>query len=163
MTEKWLLIHNIYCIRNRLARFARFARTAVYECKIQQCLFVFLFKMFRKVSWLKKIVWTAFLVLSGLKMKTMKERKTSTGQKRPRCSTPKGAENVQSSGNGVPRKRILIQVGGRIFETWEENFKNHPSTLLGSNEKELYFNARRNMYIFDRDPQMFRHILNYYR
>lgn len=61
------------------------------------------------------------------------------------------------------RKRILIKVGGRIFETWDENLKNHPSTLLGSDEKEFYYNPKTNMYIFDRDPQMFRHILNYYR
>lgn len=93
-------------------------------------------------------------------MKNMKERKIST--RRPRSTTTK-AESAQGSPNRVPRKRVLIQVGGRIFETWEENLKNHPSTLLGSNEKELYFNPRRNMYIFDRDPQMFRHILNYYR
>ncbi|KXJ10715.1 potassium voltage-gated channel protein Shal isoform X1 [Exaiptasia diaphana] len=65
--------------------------------------------------------------------------------------------------NPTSRKRVLIKVGGRIFETWDENLRNHPSTLLGSDEKELYFNPQTKMYTFDRDPQMFRHILNYYR
>ncbi|XP_031548587.1 potassium voltage-gated channel protein Shal-like isoform X2 [Actinia tenebrosa] len=95
-------------------------------------------------------------------MNIMKKRITSTVHTRRQKATSK-VESVQSSPKREPRKKVLIQVGGRIFETWEENLKNHPSTLLGSNEKELYFNPRRNMYVFDRDPQMFRHILNYYR
>ncbi|XP_032220589.1 potassium voltage-gated channel subfamily D member 2 [Nematostella vectensis] len=61
------------------------------------------------------------------------------------------------------RKRILLKVGGRVFETWEENLRKHPSTLLGSKEKELYYNPETKMYTFERDPLMFRHILNYYR
>ncbi|EDO47580.1 predicted protein, partial [Nematostella vectensis] len=60
-------------------------------------------------------------------------------------------------------KRILLKVGGRVFETWEENLRKHPSTLLGSKEKELYYNPETKMYTFERDPLMFRHILNYYR
>ena len=61
------------------------------------------------------------------------------------------------------RRRIVLSVGGRVFETWDENFHNHPNTLLGSTEKELYFDSKKQMYCFDRDPEMFRHILNYYR
>ena len=62
-----------------------------------------------------------------------------------------------------PRKRILLNVGGRLFETWQDNLDNHPDTLLGSPEKELFYDRGTNMYVFDRDPEMFRHILNYYR
>ena len=62
-----------------------------------------------------------------------------------------------------PRKRILLKVGGRLFETWEDNLENHPDTLLGSPEKELFYDHVTKTYVFDRDPQMFRHILNYYR
>lgn len=62
-----------------------------------------------------------------------------------------------------PRKRIQLKVGGRLFETWEDNLENHPDTLLGSPEKELFFDQVTRTYVFDRDPQMFRHILNYYR
>lgn len=62
-----------------------------------------------------------------------------------------------------PRKRIFLKVGGTLFETWEHNFDNHPGTLLGSPEKELFYDPGTKTYVFDRDPQMFRHILNYYR
>ena len=62
-----------------------------------------------------------------------------------------------------PRKRILLKVGGRLFETWADNLENHPETLLGSPEKELFYDKITKTYVFDRDPQMFRHILNYYR
>lgn len=71
--------------------------------------------------------------------------------------------NIAKYALSTGRKRVLIKVGGRVFETWDENLKNHPSTLLGSDEKELYFNPTTKMYTFDRDPHMFRHILNYYR
>lgn len=62
-----------------------------------------------------------------------------------------------------PRKRILLNVGGRLFETWQDNLDNYPDTLLGSPEKELFYDRGTKMYVFDRDPEMFRHILNYYR
>lgn len=62
-----------------------------------------------------------------------------------------------------PRKRVSLNVGGRIFETWEDNLDNHPDTLLGSPEKELFYDRGTKTYVFDRDPEMFRHILNYYR
>ena len=73
------------------------------------------------------------------------------------------ASSVASEPSIKVRKRILLNVGGRLFETWEDNFNNHPDTLLGSSEKELYYNSLSKAYVFDRDPQMFRHILNYYR
>lgn len=56
-----------------------------------------------------------------------------------------------------------MKVGGRLFETWEDNLDNHPDTLLGSPEKELFYDRGTKTYVFDRDPQMFRNILNYYR
>lgn len=62
-----------------------------------------------------------------------------------------------------PRRRILLNVGGRLFETWQDNLDNYPDTLLGSPEKELFYDRGTKMYVFDRDPEMFRHILNYYR
>lgn len=62
-----------------------------------------------------------------------------------------------------PRRRVSLKVGGRLFETWEDNLDNHPDTLLGSPEKELFYDRGTKTYVFDRDPQMFRNILNYYR
>ena len=62
-----------------------------------------------------------------------------------------------------PRRRVQLNVGGQVFETWDVNLQKHPNTLLGSSDKELYFDSQKKMYCFDRDPEMFRHILNYYR
>lgn len=33
----------------------------------------------------------------------------------------------------------------------------------GSNEREFFFDEENKEYFFDRDPDIFRHILNYYR
>ncbi|XP_029192151.2 potassium voltage-gated channel protein Shal-like [Acropora muricata] len=71
--------------------------------------------------------------------------------------------SLRSSSLQRPRKRVVLKVGGTLFETWEENLDNYPDTLLGSAEKELFYDRRTKSYVFDRDPQMFRHILNYYR
>lgn len=71
--------------------------------------------------------------------------------------------SLGSSSLQRPRKRVVLKVGGTLFETWEENLDNYPDTLLGSAEKELFYDRRTKTYVFDRDPQMFRQILNYYR
>ena len=38
-----------------------------------------------------------------------------------------------------------------------------PDTLLGSNERDFFYEEESGEYFFDRDPDIFRHILNYYR
>ena len=38
-----------------------------------------------------------------------------------------------------------------------------PDTLLGSPEREYFRDADTGEFFFDRDPDLFRHILNYYR
>ncbi|XP_071174711.1 potassium voltage-gated channel protein Shal-like isoform X6 [Mytilus edulis] len=59
--------------------------------------------------------------------------------------------------------RITINVSGTKFETWRTTLEKYPDTLLGSNEKEFFFDDENRDYFFDRDPELFRHILNYYR
>ena len=52
---------------------------------------------------------------------------------------------------------------GRRFETWRNTLEKYPDTLLGSNEREFFYDEEIKEYFFDRDPEIFRHILNYYR
>lgn len=67
----------------------------------------------------------------------------------------------------ITRKRedekFIINVSGRRFETWRNTVEKYPDTLLGSNEREFFYDEESKEYFFDRDPDIFRHILNYYR
>ncbi|XP_051525214.1 potassium voltage-gated channel subfamily D member 3-like isoform X2 [Myxocyprinus asiaticus] len=58
---------------------------------------------------------------------------------------------------------IILNVSGRRFQTWRNTLDRYPDTLLGSSEKEFFFNEETREYFFDRDPDMFRSILNFYR
>ncbi|KAK3104003.1 hypothetical protein FSP39_023593 [Pinctada imbricata] len=60
-------------------------------------------------------------------------------------------------------EKVTINVSGRKFETWRTTLEKYPDTLLGSNEKEFFYDDDGKDYFFDRDPELFRHILNYYR
>lgn len=60
-------------------------------------------------------------------------------------------------------EKLLINVSGRRFETWRNTLEKYPDTLLGSNEREFFYDEEVKEYFFDRDPDIFRHILNYYR
>lgn len=59
--------------------------------------------------------------------------------------------------------KLRINVSGRRFETWRTTLNKYPDTLLGSNEKEFFYDDDTQEYFFDRDPDLFRHVLNYYR
>lgn len=50
-----------------------------------------------------------------------------------------------------------------LWQTWKNTLDRYPDTLLGSSEKEFFYNEDTEEYFFDRDPEMFRHILNFYR
>ncbi|KAM8919597.1 A-type voltage-gated potassium channel KCND1 isoform 2-T2 [Pelodytes ibericus] len=58
---------------------------------------------------------------------------------------------------------LVVNVSGRKFQTWKNTLDRYPDTLLGSTEKDFFFNQDTQEYFFDRDPEMFRHILNFYR
>jgi potassium voltage-gated channel Shal-related subfamily D protein 2 len=60
-------------------------------------------------------------------------------------------------------ERLIINISGRKFETWQTTLEKYPDTLLGSNERDFFFDEDTKEYFFDRDPEIFRHILNYYR
>ena len=60
-------------------------------------------------------------------------------------------------------KRVTFNVSGSKFITWESTLKRHPGTLLGSERIKHFFDNERKEYFFDRDPHMFRYILDFYR
>ena len=60
-------------------------------------------------------------------------------------------------------KLVTINVSGRRFCTWDSTLKKYPDTLLGSDEIKLYFDDAKKEYFLDRDPHLFRYILNFYR
>ena len=64
---------------------------------------------------------------------------------------------------GETDEKLTINVSGQKFETWRHTLEKYPDTLLGSNERDFFFDEDIQEYFFDRDPDLFRHILNYYR
>ncbi|CAM4673875.1 unnamed protein product [Lepidochelys olivacea] len=58
---------------------------------------------------------------------------------------------------------LVVNVSGRRFQTWQNTLDRYPDTLLGSSEKEFFYNEDSREYFFDRDPEIFRHVLNFYR
>ncbi|XP_054639494.1 potassium voltage-gated channel subfamily D member 3-like isoform X2 [Dunckerocampus dactyliophorus] len=58
---------------------------------------------------------------------------------------------------------IILNVSGRRFQTWRTTLDRYPDTLLGSSEKDFFYNDETKEYFFDRDPDAFRSILNFYR
>ncbi|CAH8449867.1 unnamed protein product [Dicrocoelium dendriticum] len=60
-------------------------------------------------------------------------------------------------------QKIVLNVSGSRFETWRSTLERYPETLLGSDEKEYFKDPTLNEYFFDRDPELFRYIMAYYR
>lgn len=59
--------------------------------------------------------------------------------------------------------RIRFNVSGQRFQTWHQTLQKYPDTLLGSDEKEYFYDEEAKEYFFDRDPDVFRYVLGYYR
>lgn len=59
---------------------------------------------------------------------------------------------------------IIINVGGKRFETYEETLARFPETLLGSSSRRAkFYNTKRQEYFFDRHRSAFDAILYYYQ
>lgn len=63
----------------------------------------------------------------------------------------------------VSDEKLIINISGRRFETWRNTLEKFPETLLGSNEKDFFYDEETSEYFFDRDPDLFRYILTFYR
>jgi potassium voltage-gated channel Shal-related subfamily D member 2 len=60
-------------------------------------------------------------------------------------------------------EKLIINISGHKFECWRSTLEKFPHTLLGSVEKEFFYDEETNEYFLDRDPELFRHILTFYR
>ena len=58
---------------------------------------------------------------------------------------------------------VTLNVSGSKFQTWKKTLEKFPETLLGSDEKEFFYDEEKEEYFFDRDAEIFRHILQFYR
>ncbi|XP_053205477.1 potassium voltage-gated channel protein Shal-like [Panonychus citri] len=81
----------------------------------------------------------------------------------PIANNPLPAPPVTKDRRKREDEKFIINVSGRRFETWRNTVEKYPDTLLGSNEREFFYDEETREYFFDRDPDIFRHILNYYR
>ena len=60
--------------------------------------------------------------------------------------------------------RIVINIRGNIYETYESTLSKYPDTLLGnSHKRDPYYDSRKKQYCFDRDKETFDAILYYYQ
>ena len=68
---------------------------------------------------------------------------------------------VENAGKG---RRIIINVSGLRFETYEKTLRQFPDTLLGSTAKrDFYYDSESNEYFFDRNRSSFEAILFFYQ
>lgn len=81
----------------------------------------------------------------------------------PIANNPLPAPPISRTTRKREDEKFIINVSGRRFETWRNTVEKYPDTLLGSNEREFFFDEESKEYFFDRDPDIFRHVLNYYR
>ncbi|TPP61725.1 Potassium voltage-gated channel subfamily D member 1 [Fasciola gigantica] len=63
----------------------------------------------------------------------------------------------------ITDQKAIINVSGQRFEVSKSCLNRYPHTLLGSDEKDYFYDESVGEYYFDRDPEIFRHILTYYR
>eukprot|EP00743_Colponemidia_sp_Colp-15_P009532 GILK01010428.1.p1 GENE.GILK01010428.1~~GILK01010428.1.p1 ORF type:complete len:501 (-),score=40.01 GILK01010428.1:120-1583(-) len=73
----------------------------------------------------------------------------------------------ESKVNEERNERVVINVGGRKFETYVSTLLAYPDTLLGTmfSTRNIYMRKTdsRGEYFFDRDPDAFAVVLNFYR
>ncbi|XP_074643451.1 potassium voltage-gated channel protein Shaw-like [Tubulanus polymorphus] len=59
---------------------------------------------------------------------------------------------------------IVLDVGGRRFKTWRSTLQRIPNTRLAMlNHESKYYNRETGEYFFDRNPDIFENVLDFYR
>jgi len=71
-----------------------------------------------------------------------------------------------AGGSAESKGRVVLNVGGKRFETLTETLKKYPNTMLGamfSSSVAMAVPDDHGEYFFDREPKLFEVILNFYR
>ena len=86
---------------------------------------------------------------------------------RPRESIGSRSNKPAKRGSSISStrdKRLTINVSGIKFQTWQSTLMRFPDSLLGSAEAmKQFYDEQRKEYFLDRDPYLFKFVLNYYR
>ncbi|XP_066293885.1 potassium voltage-gated channel protein Shal-like [Branchiostoma lanceolatum] len=76
-------------------------------------------------------------------------------------------ETFRKQAKRIARRRsdkVVLRVGGTRFQVSKHILDFYPNTLLGSEERERFFDTDCQEYVFpDRDPEIFRYVLSYYQ
>jgi len=79
-------------------------------------------------------------------------------------ATVSGTMGITRSPSKRSSARVVLNVGGKKFETLVETLKKYPNTMLGAMFlSNMAMPDDRGEYFFDRDPKIFEVILNFYR
>lgn len=73
------------------------------------------------------------------------------------------AKRVHFTNELNKKHRIVLNVSGQRYMTEKRCLQRHPHTLLGSEMLAKFFDPIKQEYFFDRDPYLFRYILNFYQ
>jgi len=84
---------------------------------------------------------------------------------RPRESIgSRSSKLAKESFSSTNDKRLTINVSGIKFQTWQSTLLRFPNSLLGrADAMKEFYDDQRNEYFLDRDPYLFKFVLNYYR
>ena len=63
----------------------------------------------------------------------------------------------------IAGEEVMLNVSGSKFRIHESYLNQHPETLLGSKERNFFYDEEEKEYFFDRDPYIFRFIHKYYK
>lgn len=88
---------------------------------------------------------------------------SSNDRKLPQLVIAPDAHKATGTAEARKGEKIVINVSGRRFEITRSELSTHPETLLGSDEIEYFHDDVNNEYFFERDPDLFRVILAFYR
>ena len=59
--------------------------------------------------------------------------------------------------------KIVLNISGKRYICLRSTLEKYPDTLLGSDEKEFFYDDENDEYFMERDPELFKYILTFYR